>query len=240
VPWLLSGTYNIFCMFPDHVKTRLFDHLWSLSVEEQFYVLYPLAFFLLPRRLVLAGLGACVVVAPLLRYEFGHLVAMTAVDPGAAVYYFGPGHFDAFAAGCLLALTKFRAPWFAVPALLVGLAYGLLVGYKVSAFGNLAEVVTYSTLALASTGALAGTLYSARAAAALDNPVMSWIGRRSYGIYLFHFPLSRAFASLRFGSFPVYCLTLAAITVLSWRFLEQPIQRWGRRPRPEREIVPAT
>jgi peptidoglycan/LPS O-acetylase OafA/YrhL len=239
VPWLLTGTYNIFRMFPDHVKTRLFDHLWSLSIEEQFYLLYPLAFFLIPRRAVLAVLGACIVVAPLVRYGFGQFAMTRSLDPGVAVYFFGPGHFDAFAAGCLLALTRFRSPWFAIPALAAGLAYGIFVGYRAEAFGNLAEVVTYSTLALASTGVLAATLRFEALAVALDNPVLRWIGRRSYGIYLFHFPLSRAFAGFKVG-FPLYCCALAAVTVVSWRFLEQPIQRWGRRARVERQVMPAT
>ena len=72
---------------------------------------------------------------------------------------------------------------------------------------------------------------------ALDNPPMRWVGRRSYGIYLWHWPVfvvTRPVLDIAFLGAGALFVPRVAITVviaaLSYRFLEQPIRREGFRP----------
>ena len=72
---------------------------------------------------------------------------------------------------------------------------------------------------------------------ALDNPPMRWVGRRSYGIYLWHWPVfvvTRPVLDIAFlgaGALFVPRVAIAVvIAALSYRFLEQPIRREGFRP----------
>ncbi|HZT79778.1 MAG TPA: acyltransferase, partial [Gemmataceae bacterium] len=80
------------------------NHFWSLAVEEQFYLVWPLVVLLLSRRRLLAACALCVVAAPLLRWAFlangyGFVVA----------YTFTPCRVDALAVGAAVAVAA-RAP----------------------------------------------------------------------------------------------------------------------------------
>jgi peptidoglycan/LPS O-acetylase OafA/YrhL len=83
------------------------DHLWSLSVEEQFYLLIPLAIFLLPRRHLTALMLATVVAAPILRVLFHVYVP---AHP-AAQYKLTMCRADALALGVLLAIAWRSGAW---------------------------------------------------------------------------------------------------------------------------------
>jgi len=93
----------------------------------------------------------------------------------------------------------------------------------------------------------------ARAGAFLGNPVLNWIGTRSYGLYLYHWPIyeiirEQAGKKLTFGEFAVAMAIAAVITEFSYRFIEMPIRkrqvgRWWDRlhetsdPKPKQLIV---
>ena len=98
MPWLWSYTTNIGMAF-FHVHTVLQGHLWSLAVEEQFYLVWPIAIFFLGRRGILRVCLFLVALAFLARF------ALTALGfwPFAA-YVFTPCQFDALALGSLVAI----------------------------------------------------------------------------------------------------------------------------------------
>ena len=73
--------------------------LWSLAVEEQFYLLWPLALFLLPRRALPWLAGALILIAPFLRY-----VCTPFFSLHWAIYMLLPFRMDSLATGALLAL----------------------------------------------------------------------------------------------------------------------------------------
>jgi peptidoglycan/LPS O-acetylase OafA/YrhL len=137
---LLTFTHNFRMMPVDYDATGggwpAFAHLWTISVEEQFYLVFPFLFpFLVRSRLQLAP-WAFVAAGPLIRFWFsGVAEGMGRGDEHAAfaVYVFSPGHFDAFAMGALLALNRDRIT--ASPALAwrlfgIALAAGAVyVGY---------------------------------------------------------------------------------------------------------------
>jgi peptidoglycan/LPS O-acetylase OafA/YrhL len=187
-------------------------HLWTISTEMQFYALYGVAFILLPRRTITRLLAACLVICPILRLAAGILFAdagFTASRAAYAIYAVSFLHFDAFAAGALIALSLAWARRHRRRLLLTGVAaFGtycfvyVLVNVTVRGathiaafentvsgilFGQFREVFLYSALALLFSGvvatALDGRAWTARILRA--RPLIA-IGRVSYGGYVYH------------------------------------------------------
>lgn len=190
-------------------------HLWTLSVEMQFYVLYGLALCLLPRRGVVAMLAALVLLCPIGRFLAGGVLlndlGWTPLDAAFAVYV-APGlHFDIFAMGALLAFAQASG---AIERLARPLAIGgiALLALYIAAYvavnhvvrgaggvdmlrnvvsgiliGEHREAFLYSAIGLAMTGvvALAAT-GCGPLGPVLRWPVLSWIGLISYGGYVYH------------------------------------------------------
>jgi len=242
LPFLLSFTYDFRYGLIDFGDSPTswspFGTMWSLSVEEQFYLLFPWLFLFLSRRTlvgVLVGLvGACLVV------RWG-LVAdlVTAGWQGphinAVVYSFAPGHFDAFAAGALIAL--FRDDIAQRPALarncmiaalsLAGLYMGIFVTLQAmrSTFfhafhnvvagvlvGDFKEVFVYPVMWGLAAALLMLILSGERWVLMLCRaPWVQTIGRMSFGLYIVHIP--------------VFMLVRVLVTHTSLDALPHPVDR---------------
>jgi peptidoglycan/LPS O-acetylase OafA/YrhL len=173
------------------------SHSWSLAIEEQFYLLWPLLLLLAIRwgRNAVAGVAAVGIVVDL-------ILQFTLTDPGEFAM-----HWDALMAGCLLAAW----PWaLRVPPIVGWAAIGVLA----AGVGHLPdkgpEVMT------ASVAVCAVVLVFALQASWMNAKVLRYFGAISYGLYLWHAVL------LRFG-WPLY-LTLPAsllIADLSFRYVER-------------------
>lgn len=219
-------------------------HFWSLAVEEQFYLLWPLAVFLLRRRPLMA---LCAGAAGL---AVGARLALHLADREAAAFVLLPARLDALAAGALLALAV-RGPgglpaavrW-AKPAAAVALAG--LVALFIWKGGLPAEdpavaVAGYSLLAVLFAGVLALALAAApegRPGRWLAAPWLVFFGRYSYGLYVLHHPLLFLKpAELNYGAIPevlgsrlpgwLLFVTLGVgvtvgLALLSWHFWEKP------------------
>ncbi len=218
----------------------LLGHVWSLAVEEQFYIVWPLilvpCLVLVGRRrlpmLVIAGIAASATLMWVL-YNPGS-------DP-SRVYYGTDTRAFLLLMGILLALVwpyieRLRD---AVPLLeLFGVA--ALVG-TVLLFRNMQDF----NPTFYRGGDLAASFCFVVLIAAVAHPrtgigralgvaPLRWVGERSYGIYLWHLPIILLVAGANVRSSPGVVIAEAAVVIaaaaLSFRYVEEPIRR-GRAQR---------
>jgi len=244
-------------------------HLWTISIEMQFYLVYGLFAYFAPLAVTKRMLWACLILAPLGRLVAGALLSGT--DPEAAAYaiYSAPGlHFDSFALGCLFALARLTVPLDRLVKPIVRTGFGALGLYLASyiainllardrhgvevvkdivsgiLFGEGREVFLYSALGLASLGILALTVSRDPLVQRITGlPVLQWIGRISYGSYVYHalalriacWMISRSWVGIGelglAGRLSVFALALAmtlGVAHLSWLYVEKPAAKWVR------------
>ena len=166
-------------------------HTWSLGVEEQFYLVYPL---LLLASYRLAGMR-CVIGLLVLMLVFGAAASdkLLGIDHSAA-FYLTPLRFYEFALGGLGTVLASRMSWIrrfeplSTAATLGGL---LLIGYSTVNFNSIFHRPPGPSTLIPALGALlvllAGPSHGARPV--LMNPLMSWLGKTSYSLYLVHWPI---------------------------------------------------
>jgi peptidoglycan/LPS O-acetylase OafA/YrhL len=211
------------------------QHYWSLSVEEQFYILWPLlivaAAFLTRRRPERRITAIRAVIAAVLVASFAASVVITATD-GAAAYFVTHTRAWEFAVGGLLAvlpvsLSRAPARW-AAPAAVIGWAglLGALILFRESLPfpGWVALLPVVGTALVIWAGGPRGS-----GAAIVGNPVVQWIGTVSYSLYLWHWPLVVVVPSTGpvLGSWlrePLILLLTVGLSALSYRFVETPFR----------------
>lgn len=177
-------------------------HLWSLAVEEQFYLIWPLFVFFLSRRAMIGTCLAILALSPLVR------LGIDMVMPnGVASYTLLPARLDGLALGGLIALAirgKHSLPVLGRSGrrmLLVGgagllllIAFGQWTGWKelLPALNRDVQLAGYSLVALLFGGLLLHSLATpegSRLHRLLSSRMLQSFGKYSYGLYLFHVPL---------------------------------------------------
>jgi peptidoglycan/LPS O-acetylase OafA/YrhL len=201
------------------------DHTWSLAVEEQFYIGWPLLlgiFAAWRRAWLVALLLAAAVIA--LRNAAVHLANIPA-DPIYTLL-----RYDEILLGCVLALARVRFPaWAGVLALAALLPLAAMHEVRVSLhyFGYVVIAVLMAVL-VGSAASLRGLLSVAP---------LRYFGRISYSLYLWHFPIWVITQN------PWLTLVLSiGVADLSWRFLERHIMSGRYLPwlsRGESPVAPA-
>jgi peptidoglycan/LPS O-acetylase OafA/YrhL len=234
--------------FQEFARPSLFRHLWSLAVEEQFYLLWPLAF------------AACMTRFGQKRLVIGVIVGAIASSLLMAIL-FDPGNPNRVFYG-----TDTRAT-----PLLIGVALaffwhpeklkaqtGTLAPAALNAMGAIGlsmVVITFLTvhdydISLYHGGFLLLSIWTAMLIAALahpaasigqtlGNPGMRWLGLRSYSFYLWHWPvleLTRPGIDVPLHGPVLFALQLGltlALADLSYRYVEQPFRRSTSWQRPD-------
>lgn len=225
---------------------ELFRNFWSLALEEQFYIVLPVIAIVsfgmrsrLTRTVPLVALG---VASALLMAG----LSASGADP-TRIYFGSDSHSFGLLLGAALATAlprpsgapmSRRSQAVSLTTASVSLAVLLILAFtlregSVQSFSGGFQLAAVAALALVwavtRQGAIAGRL--------LDVQPLRWIGERSYGIYLWHWPLLviTTSISIRAGygttiAAPVatFILTLG-LSALSYRYVEQPVRRVGLR-----------
>jgi len=215
------------------------QHFWSLAIEGQFYLALP-PLLALARRL--AGRRGIAVAVALGAAASTAVAVALGDDPGQRdrIYFGTDTRAAELLAGAGVALarpTLSRIPAGLRDALgaaaLAGLLFafaGLDLDTPALYRGGLLGVATLSA------GVLVGCLAGGRLARALAWGPLVWIGRISYGAYLFHWPLYQAIAWDGASPLALFVVRVGATLLLadlSYRWLEEPVRR-GRALAPPR------
>ena len=199
-------------------------HLWSLAVEEQFYLVWPaLLIFLLrgsPQRLPwLLGLSALA--------SFALAELMIGPRPETA-FYFAPARYWELAAGGLVACSpagRGARPASAALGLLLVLAAAFVPLAHFPGAGALPSVAGTALLIAAVHGGDTGVV-----GRLLRSAPLIGMGKLSYSLYLWHWPLLAFYRATTLGDGStawrlLLCLLALALAWLTYRYVEQPLRR---------------
>ncbi len=218
-------------------------HTWSLSVEEQFYLVWPLFIWLFMRRGRSKALGivlAAITVVSVLATD-----AMTRRDADAT-FYLTPFRIFEFSIGALIhhyrhALMAGLARIGAAGGDLLFLAGAALVAWSVFGFTPETPFPGVATLVPAfGTAVLLAMSGSRLSSAALGNAAMAWLGRLSYSLYLTHWPILAFYRFDRYAALDstkalsikaaVALVTAAFVAAVALHYgIERPL-RYGLKP----------
>ncbi len=238
LPWVILYVGN-WARIPPHDSNGLglLGHTWSLAVEEQFYLIWPAVFLLIvskakSRQWVAVGVASAAAIVWMYRAALlGAGVSIPRVGGGTDT------HCDGLLIGCALAFwlasgagraaiskTVTHAAAIAGTVLVVA---AVLLGNDSSAFRI---ALGYTLVPVATAAVLLDQVTTPLPAlrALLSWGPMVWVGKRSYGLYLWHYPIYGIFAtfSMSRSAREVTELTLSfVVAAISFEVLEKPALR---------------
>jgi len=213
-PYLVTYTTNLARLRESDVG-RAFVHLWSLALEEQFYLVWPFAVYFLS----LARLKQCVVaillLSPVLRAIIYVVLSRRGMDSdmiGRAIYGLPLTQFDAFAFGGAIAIWRLQAmqragaQFVVIGLLTVTLGGAVLLyqhfthlgafkasfGYQLYLLAGGGFVWGYSLIDLFAAAGIICALQKVGTFNLLENQALTRVGVISYGVYVYHLPLLAA------------------------------------------------
>lgn len=176
------------------------SHTWTLGIEEQFYLVWPIAFIVLSRwpRVLVAVLLAVILVSIVFRDQIGEVM-----------------HADALGAGAILAVSRRHLPrW-------LGIAGWLSIGALVSMTGYVPP--------WGWTVAAAGSLLIVGSGLVPTWRPLVWLGTISYGVYLWHYPVERLIGPIAARGSPVQALLVLITGIFISIGLAVISERWVER-----------
>ena len=215
------------------------DHMWSLSVEEQFYLFWPLVLFVLLK--LTGGKRAPLVVSTLVlaAVSFGWMAFLFNTGSDATRVYEGT---DTRAGGILLgaalAIALTNAQGYRIPPRLLTIPAALLGVLGIAALFWLLpdyspHLYNWGLLALsaASVAVITATLDKRTLTSKFFGLTpLRWIGERSYGIYLWHLPaivFIPQWENLPWAHPALVTVVAVALAHISWTLVEDPVRRYG-------------
>jgi peptidoglycan/LPS O-acetylase OafA/YrhL len=215
-------------------KPSLFLHFWSLAVEEQFYLFWPL--LLLIGWQFFKRFGIFIILIATAAYSFYYSILLTKNDPTFAFYSL-PTRAWEFALGAITFLLtsnlnrfwkffRFLFGWTGLAALI----YSFITITDSQEFpGTIALIPTIATaliIAASSKGKFFGSFL-------ITNPLFYGVGAVSYSLYLWHWPVYQLMSEIVGTEFNqvsliIYAIILTTITIATYYVIEKPIRNYKR------------
>jgi peptidoglycan/LPS O-acetylase OafA/YrhL len=227
-------------------NTTWIRSLWSLAIEEHFYLLWPMLFFALSRRNSARLLIAVLCISPFLRLAFTPVFSSY-----VPIYFLTPFRLDGLASGALLAILVHHQkmnikPWVLTLGLALSLPIAYLSVHMIPGFYREANSMLFNSLgySLVTLTATAFVLLAYMVGDSVIRKVLTFrplmhMGTISYFVYIFH-PL---FLHVPFHNFLLNRLAafgaLVVVASGSWYLFEKPILRttFWERPRVPAQVL---
>ncbi len=207
----------------------IIGHLWSLSVEEQFYLIWPLLVcvaFRYRRNLAIGG----ILMGPPMRIAF-KLMGFS----GSAIGFYFPCVADSLATGCLLAILwprmnvwmpRLHGRWVALLALgALSVPFWADLSARIGVPASQIVGITLMNVGIA----LCVDRVVRRPPAILQHPVLTRIGVLSYSLYLWQQPFLNRSSAAWYTAFPVNLMLALSLAAVSYFGVERPFLRLRER-----------
>lgn len=228
--------------FENFEAPSLVTHFWSLAIEEQFYILWPIVMFVLlkaslsKKQLFWSLFGLALVSATWMAYLY-----VPGEDPSRIYYGTDTRAFSLLIGAALAVMWPSRQLSSKVSQnrkigldILGWVMLFIMIGsfYWIDEFDGFMYVggmLVFSIVIALLIGVVAHP--SSTLGKLLSGPVLRWVGLRSYGIYLWHYPIllitkNWLYGTDYFGWLPLIQIVLIGIfSELSWRLIEDPIRK---------------
>lgn len=255
LPFLATYTFNFYPLVGTYSYHDLFfTHFWSLSVEEQFYLMWPVVIFFCSRSQLRYVLAAIILTAPIVRFLLAEVMLSNGYDAaytGQTVYRFTFGQWDGFAFGALIPVFSARfigkiktGMWLAITSVAL-IALGLwtrqvlmsegqdspisALGYQIGVLTNYQHVWTFTLWDFLFFLLLLHVVRQSPVTEKLfGNPLMVFVGKISYGLYVYHWFIMMALFSYvmphvgnKFAGLVLYLGASFAMAIASYYILEK-------------------
>lgn len=240
--YFLSYTANIY-YFKTGEFNDYFSHLWTLAIEEQFYLIWPFIILFINKKYLLTCIGSFIAVGIIAQCVAGLTFGM----------FLTPACFDSLGMGSLLAwVTVYKPRYLRRCCQIAGIgAAAMIILLFLEAFKFEKLIVPFriqaSVIALFIISYITYISYYRKklfsfSNALLNNSLFASIGKISYGMYLYHtfisYAIDEATPSYIYDALPHFignhlasflfvlkCILVFIVSTLSWKFIEKPLLR---------------
>lgn len=218
------------------------SHFWTLAVEEQFYIIWPVIILFIPKKHLLKAIGGIILIGPVSRILL-YLISSRTDTAVTFIHVLTPTCMDCFGFGALLAFCRIfidnKFQFNGIKSFLLLLVNILLITVLLFNDESVISVLLFrfsvsivflilvSKVSIGFTGPLRSIF---------ENRTIMYLGKISYGIYLFHKFIPMIYSALDlpvindiYLKFFVYSVILIFISSLSWFLIEKPVNNLKRK-----------